>query len=83
MATVDFTKVSAHDPLRHIITREEAFRRLTAPIEWHWGSSVRSRQNLVMQRRGLLLAAYPFFDDFETAQADDWLKRENHSGLWD
>jgi hypothetical protein len=65
------------------MNREETLAQLLRPIEWSWSSSVRARQNMVVERRKAVANAYPFLDTSERERADLWLKKEKHSDLWD
>lgn len=66
-----------------MVDRQKALYDLLRPIRWDWSSSVRARQNVVLSRHRLVRAAYPFMDDVERAQADEWFKAEAHGGLWE
>jgi hypothetical protein len=64
-------------------SRKVALEELLLPIRWSMSSSVRARQNLVMERHKAVAIAYPFFNDKEREQADAWIASEIYSGLWD
>ena len=53
------------------------------PIKWDLSSSVASRKNLVNERRKVVYDALPFLLGDEITMAIEWLKKEQHSGLWD
>jgi len=63
--------------------RKEALDQLLKPILWDWSSSIQARKNLVIARHNAIAQVIPFLTDDEVAQAQDWCKREAHSGLWD
>jgi hypothetical protein len=63
--------------------RGEAFLDLLRPITWYPSDSIEYRRDMVMARRKQVRFVYPFLTESEQAQADDWLERERHDGLWD
>lgn len=69
--------------LAEVSNREAALAALLLPIKWHPSASIPARQNIVFQHRKCVGIVYPFLNKEERAKADEWLKAERHSGLWE
>jgi hypothetical protein len=63
-------------------TRIHALHELLHPITWFPSSSIGYRRKIVMQRRDSVKHAYPFMNEEEKAQADEWLRLERHEELF-
>jgi hypothetical protein len=63
--------------------RELSLKVLLIPITWDWRTSVRQRQNIVIEARALVRNVYPFLNDDERKLADRWLETEKHIYLWE
>ena len=57
--------------------------RMLQPIEWNWSSCIRSRQNLVIEKRQGVNMIHPFVKGVMKDLIEEWLEKEKHSGLWD
>lgn len=61
----------------------KALHQLLEPIIWSWSSSVSARQNLVYKRRSEVALVLPFLTTTMKELAEEWMREERHSGLWD
>jgi len=72
-----------HTRMQYRSEREDAFEKLLKPITWPPSWSILGRQDLVRERRTRVQLVYPFLMASEKLEADAWLERENHNGLWE
>lgn len=66
-----------------MISREEHLKHLLRPITWAANSSIRARQNFVIECRGQVALVMPFLTEEELKLACEWMIKEQHNGLWD